>query len=58
MTRTPLLAWMTVAALAAGTAQGETFHNKDNIFFEGTIRLALSNAAICNVLENHHSEKV
>ena len=37
--------------LAAAPAPAETFHNKDGVVFEGTIRLVVSNAAVCNVLE-------
>ena len=50
MARTLMAAWWAAAALAGGTA-AETFHDKDGIRFEGTIRLALSDAAVCNVLE-------
>ena len=38
------------ARLYGATAPAETFHNRDDILFEGTIRLAVSNAAVCNLL--------
>ena len=41
--------------LAAAPAQAETFHNKDGVVFEGTIRLVVSNAAVCNVLEGKYT---
>ena len=41
--------------LAAAPAQAETFHNKDGVVFEGTIRLVVSNAAVCNVLEEKYT---
>ena len=56
MARTSMAAWMAAAALAGGSATAETFHNQDGILFEGTIRLAVSNAAVCNVLEDRYSE--
>ena len=42
--------------MAGGPAPAETFHSRDGILFEGTIRLALSNAAVCNVPEDRYSE--
>ena len=41
--------------LAAAPAPAETFHNKDGVVFEGTIRLVVSNAAVCNVLEEKYT---
>ena len=41
--------------LAAAPAPAETFHNKDGVVFEGTIRLVVSNAAVCNGLEEKYS---
>ena len=41
--------------LAAAPASAETFHNKDGVVFEGTIRLVVSNAAVCNVLEEKYT---
>jgi len=46
------------AMLAVATAHAETFHDKDGILFEGTIRQVLFDAAVCNVLEDHHSAQV
>ena len=43
--------------LAAAPAPAETFHNKDGVVFEETIRLVVSNAAVCNVLEEKYSEQ-
>ena len=43
--------------LAAATAQAETFHSQDGVVFEGTIRQVVSNAAVCNVLEEKYSEQ-
>ena len=45
------------AVLAATGAQAETSYDKDGVLFEGAIRLAVSNAAICNVLEEKYSEE-
>ncbi len=45
------------AALASGIASAETFHSQDGVVFEGTIRLVVSNAAVCNVLEEKYSEQ-
>ena len=42
--------------LGGWPAPAETFHSRDGILFEGTIRLAASNAAVCNVPEDHYSE--
>ncbi len=46
-----------LALLAATGARAETFYDKDGILFEGTIRLAVSNAAVCNVVEDRYSEQ-
>ena len=46
-----------LAVLAATGAQSETFYDKDGVLFEGAIRLAVSNAAACNVLEERYSEE-
>ena len=46
-----------LAVLAATGAQAETFYDKDGVLFMGEVRLAVSNAAICNVLEEKHSEE-
>ena len=54
MSRVSLAAWMAVAALA-GAASAETFYNKDGVVFEGTFRWVVSNAAVCNVLEEKHT---
>ena len=54
MARTLMAARIAVAALAGGAALAETFHNEDGILFEGTIRLALSDAAACNVQEEKY----
>ena len=54
MTRTPIAAGMAAVALAGG-ATAETFYHKDGIRFEGKIRLALSDAAVCNVLEENET---
>ena len=56
MARTSMVAWIAAAALA-GSARSETFYNQDGILFEGTIRLALSDAAVCNVLEEKYTEQ-
>ena len=45
-------------AVAGLAAQAETFHNKDGVVFEGTIRLVTSEAGRCNVLEEKYSEQV
>ena len=44
-------------AVAGLAAQAETFHNKDGVQFEGTIRLVTSEAGRCNVLEEKYSEQ-
>ena len=56
MARAMLKAALSVA-VAGLAAQAETFHNKDGVVFEGTIRRVVSNAAICNVLEEKYSEQ-
>ena len=43
--------WITLGMLIASAAHAETFYDKDGIRFEGTIRQVLSDAAVCNVLE-------
>ena len=43
------------ASLAGGTAPAETFRHEDGVLSAGTIRLAGSNAAACNVLEDNRS---
>ena len=46
-----------LAVLAATGARAETFYDKDGVLFKGAIRLAVPNSAICNVLEEKHSEE-
>ena len=46
-----------VALLAAGSAAAETFYRQDGVVFEGTIRQAVSEAAVCNVLEEKYTEQ-
>ncbi|MDE0628473.1 MAG: hypothetical protein OXH99_18915 [Bryobacterales bacterium] len=46
-----------VASLFAAAAPGETFYRQDGVVFEGTIRRVISNAAICNVLEEKYTER-
>ena len=41
--------------LAAAPAPAETFHNKDGVVFEGTLRKVVAQAAVCNVLEQNHT---
>ena len=43
--------------LAATGAQAEIICDKDGVLFEGAIRLAVSNAAVCNVLEERLLEE-
>ena len=59
MNRIPgaLLKAALAVAVAGLAAQAETFYNKDGVVFEGTIRQVVSNAAICNVLEEKYSEQ-
>ena len=57
MARAMLKAALSVA-VAGLAAQAETFHNKDGVQFEGTIRLVTSEAGRCNVLEEKYSEQV
>lgn len=57
MTRTSIAAWVSVIALAVGGAPAETFHTKDGVVFEGTIRQVVTNAAVCNVLVENHTEE-
>ena len=57
MARAMLKAALSVA-VAGLAAQAETFHNKDGVVFEGTIRLVTSEAGRCNVLEEKYSEQV
>lgn len=49
-------AWAIAGTLAAVAAPAETFHTRDGVVFEGTIRQAVSKAAVCNVLEENHTE--
>ena len=56
MTRIRMIGWILAAVLlAAAPAPAETFHNKNGVVFEGTIRLVVSNAAVCNVLEEKYT---
>ena len=55
MTRISLAAWTAAAALAGGASQAETFRDKDGVVFEGTILRVVSEAAVCNVLEEKYS---
>ena len=53
-TRIRMAGWIVAAVLAVG-ASAETFHSEDGVVFEGTIRQAVSGAAVCNVLEEKYS---
>ena len=53
----PRTGWIAAAAVAVLPAAAETFHSQDGVVFEGTIRRVVTNAAICNVLEENHSEE-
>ena len=53
MTRIRMTGWIVAAALAVG-AQAETFHSQDGVVFEGTIRRVVSEAAVCNLLEERY----
>ena len=55
MMRTSMTAWMVASALTGATAPGETFHGRDGVVFEGTIRQVVSEAAVCNVLEEKYT---
>jgi len=43
------------ALLVAVPATAETFYNQDGVVFEGTLRRVVSNASVCNVLEENHT---
>ena len=47
--------WIALGMLLASAAHAETFYDKDGIRFEGTIRQVLSEAAVCNVLEEKYT---
>ena len=51
-----LTIWGVAAALAAAAAHAETFYDKDGVQFEGTLRKVVSQAGVCNVLEEKYSE--
>ena len=51
-----LTIWGVAAALAAAAAHAETFYDKDEVQFEGTLRKVVSQAGACNVLEEKYSE--
>ena len=56
MTRTLTSCWMLAALLtSAATASAETFYSKDGVVFEGSMRLVVSNALTCNVLEEKYA---
>ena len=46
------------ALLTAAPASAETFYNTDGVVFEGTIRQAVTAAAVCNVREENHPPDV
>ena len=55
MTRIRMTGWIAASALlAAVLASAETFHSRDGVVFEGTLRKVVPQAAICNVLEQNH----
>ena len=58
MRRASMTGLMVAAGLAASAAPAETFHSQDGVWFEGTIRMVASGAAVCNVLEGHYREPV
>ena len=43
------------ALLVAVPALAETFHSRDGVVFEGTLRRVVPQAAVCNVLEQNHT---
>ena len=51
-----MMIWGVAAALAATAAHAETFYDKDGVQFEGTLRKVVSQAGVCNVLEEKYSE--
>ena len=51
-----LTIWGVAAALAAAAAHAATFYDKDGVQFEGTLRKVVSQAGVCNVLEEKYSE--
>ena len=56
MTRIRMTGWIAAAALlAAVPASAETFHSRDGVVFEGTLRKVVAQAAVCNVLEQNHT---
>ena len=58
MRRASMTGWMVLAAVAGSAAPAETFHSQDGVWFEGTIRMVASGAAVCNVLEGRYREPV
>ena len=58
MRRASMTGSMVVAALAGSAAPAETFHSQDGVWFEGAIRMVVSETAVCNVLEGHYREPV
>ena len=56
MTRTSTSCWVLAALLtSAATASAETFYSEDGVVFEGSMRLVVSNALTCNVLEEKYA---
>lgn len=56
MPRNRMTGWIVPAALlAALPATAETFYSQDGVVFEGTIRRVVSNASVCNVLEEKYT---
>lgn len=51
-----MMIWGVAAALAATAAHAATFYDKDGVQFEGTLRKVISQAGVCNVLEEKYSE--
>ena len=59
MTRIRMTGWIaTTVLLAMIPALAETFHSRDGVVFEGTLRKVVPQAAVCNVLEQYHPPDV
>ena len=52
-----MAAWMAAAVLTGASASAETFYNKEGVVFEGTARRVVSEAAVCNVIEEKYTSE-